>query len=85
MTRQIYRAVEDLPVLSRRDADRLADRIIDDLIEALRRDPTMPRRSSAEWDLVLAKLRPRMDERIASMVIGRVDLEEVLVTIEATL
>ena len=37
-----YEAVENLPALSRRHAAWMADKIVDSMIEALRRDPALP-------------------------------------------
>jgi hypothetical protein len=79
----IYRAVENIAKLTRRDAGALADQMIDTTIDALRRNPEIPARSFAEWSLILAGLRPRIAEQIADLIDGHADLDEVLTTIEA--
>jgi hypothetical protein len=81
----IYKAVENVTTLNKRDAAWLADRIIDGMIDALRRDPAIPPRSFAEWSLALADLRLRLSEQLADEMIGLVDLDSVLNTIEAVL
>ena len=81
MNSEIYRAVQDFPALSRGDAAELADRIVDDLIDALRRNPTMPARSHDEWALLLAEQRVRTADQIAELVDGCVGLDEVLNTL----
>jgi hypothetical protein len=83
MSSEIYRAVRDVPALDRKDAAALADRVIDSLIDSLRRNPTLPTRSHSEWDLLLADQRQRTAEQIAATIDGHVDLDEVLVTITA--
>jgi len=77
-----YAAVENIPALGRRDADWLADRIVDAAIDALRRDPKISRRSFAEWSLTLADLRLRIGELLNEQINGHVNLDEVLNTIE---
>ena len=85
MNTATYRAVQDLPAFNRRDAAWLADRFIDDTIQALQRDLALPSRSFADWSLALADRRLRLSEQLANKMIGRVDLDEVLVTLEAVL
>lgn len=80
---RICEAVENVTAFTRRDAAWLVDRIFDAVIEVLRRDPALPSRSSADWALVLADLHVRLTEQVAEVVDGRVDLEEVIHTIEA--
>jgi hypothetical protein len=75
-------AVENLPVLGRCDAFALADRIIDDTIAALQRDPNISSRSFTEWELKLADLRARVAERLSLAVVGYVELETVLRELE---
>jgi hypothetical protein len=83
MNSEIYRAVRDIPALDRKDAAALADRIIEGLIDSLRRNPTLPARSYAEWELLFAPTRARAAEQIAATIDGHVDLDEVLTTIVA--
>ena len=84
MNSEIYRAVQDIRALNRGDAAALADRVVDNLIDALRRNPTLPARSHDEWALLLAEQRVRAAEQIAELVNGCVGLDEVLTIIEAT-
>jgi hypothetical protein len=77
------RAIGNVPPLTARDADWLASEIIDYVIKTLRRDPHHGARSSDEWALVLADLRMRIAELLASHIVGRVDLDEVVATLEA--
>jgi hypothetical protein len=83
MGNEIYKAVENVATLSKRDALVLADEIIDDMIVTLQRDRTLPARSFAQWSLTLADLRARVAERIAGEIEGHVDLGAVLLDIEA--
>jgi hypothetical protein len=83
MSSAAVRAVENITALTARDAAALADEILDQLIAALRRDQGNAR-TSDEWTLALANLRERIAELLAQHVVGRVDLEEVLRTLEAT-
>ena len=85
MNSEIYRAVQDLPALSRGAAAELADRIIDSLFDALRRNPTLPARSHDEWALLLAEQRVRTADQIAELIDGCVGLDEVLNTIVNTI
>ncbi len=80
---EISRAVENIAALNKRDAASLADRIIDGVIDALRRDPAIPPRSFADWSLVLADLRPRVAEQIDDVIGGHVNREKVLTTLGA--
>jgi hypothetical protein len=80
MTSRVYRAVANTPALDDRDARALADEIVDRLIDALQRDPTITFR---EWSLALAPLRAQIADRIHALINGRADLDEVLNTIEA--
>jgi hypothetical protein len=83
MNSEIYRAVRDIPALDRKDAAALADRIVDNLIDSLRRNPALPARTYSEWDLLFADQRQRTAEQIAAIIAGHVDLDEVLTTIVA--
>jgi hypothetical protein len=74
----IISAVENVSVLGRRDAAQLADVSLDCVIEVLRKDPSLPQRSSREWRLVLADAHPRLTDRIASTIAGKAPLEQVL-------
>jgi hypothetical protein len=81
----IVRTIADVPVLNRTDAFRLADQIVDQLIDDLRRDPAMPPLSFLEWQLVLDGSRVRIAEQIHARTDNRADLDEVIVAVEATL
>jgi hypothetical protein len=71
-------AVQNLPVLDGRDAQKLADKIVDDVITALQRDPDTSFRSFTAWELALASVRGRVAERLSLAIAGHVDLETVL-------
>jgi hypothetical protein len=75
-------AVENIRALDQRDALALADAIIDDTIAALQRDRNISSRSFTEWELALASLRARIAERIASEIVGHVNLETVLLELK---
>lgn len=79
-----YAAVENVPVLDNRDASALADRLIDEMIDAVRRDPAVSPRAFDAWAIALAPLRERIAKEINSTINGHADLGEVLATIEAT-
>ena len=79
----IYRAVENIRALDRRDALPLADEIINDTIAVLQRDRNISSRSFSEWSLALADLRARIAEQIADEIEGHVDRGTVLLEIEA--
>jgi hypothetical protein len=83
MTTAIYRAVQDVPVLGRRDALRLADQIIRSVIDDLRRDPTIPRHTFEDWHIKFAGVHARIAELLTKSIDRRADLDEVLVVIEA--
>lgn len=83
MNTAICQAVENITALNKRDAAALADKIIDAVIDALRRDPAIPSRTFAAWSLQMADLRARVAEQITAEIEGRVDLDEVLSTIES--
>lgn len=85
MSTAIYEAVKNIPAFGRRDAAAEGDRLFDMIVEALRRDPTLPPRSSFEWALALANLRQQITEEIACVIVGRVDLDEVLAAVTVTL
>ena len=85
MNSEIYRAVQDIPALNRGDAAALADRVVDSLIDALRRNPAMPARSHDDWSLLLAEQRVRTADQIAELIDGCVGLDEVLNTIVNTI
>ncbi len=79
----VYKAVENMKALNKRDAAWHADRVLDAFIEALQRDPALPPRSYREWSVALADLRPRVTDQLASMIVGCVDLDTVLDVIAA--
>jgi hypothetical protein len=81
----LYDAVDWLDVLTRADAAVLASSIIDNLIDELREElqnnPTIPKRTFLEWQLLLANLRNLVEEQVAELIENRVDLREVIETI----
>jgi hypothetical protein len=79
----ICRVIEDIRALDRRDALQLADGIFDSFIGELQRIPGIPRRSHAEWRVLLGQIHPQITEQIDQLTCGRVDLDEVLNTIES--
>jgi hypothetical protein len=79
----LCQAVQNIRPLGRRDALWLADRIRDDLIDALQRMPGTPQYAFAEWSVLLAPLHSRIAELILATIDGRVELDEVLVMIGA--
>jgi hypothetical protein len=85
MSTEVLEAIENIPAFGRRDAEAEADRIVDSVIQALRRDPTVPQRSFAEWELVLADLRIPLSEQLAEGMTGLVDIDEVLATVTVTM
>ena len=78
-------AVENIRALDRRDALALADAIVRNTIVALQRDREIPHRSFAQWELALANLHRQLTEEIACVIVGHVDLGEVLATVTVTL
>lgn len=78
----ILKAIQDIPALNRRDAASLADRILETVIDRLRRDPGLPSRSADVWWLTLAPAHSRLTEIIAAEILGYADLGQVLTTIE---
>jgi hypothetical protein len=85
MSNEVLQAIENVPVFGRRDAAAEGDRLFDVIIEALRRDPTLPPRTSLEWALALADLRQQLAEEIADVIVGCADLDQVLATVRVTL
>ena len=83
MNTEAGKAIENIKALDGRDAARLADVIIDDVIIALRRDRSISSKSFMEWELALANLRARIAERITNEIAGHVSLSAVLLEIEA--
>lgn len=79
----ICKAVQDTPAFDRRDAAWLADRMLEIVIDQLRRDPRLPSRSADAWWLTLAPAHSRLTEIIAAMILGHADLGQVLTTIQA--
>jgi hypothetical protein len=77
-------ALQNIAGLDRRDADRLADQIIDTLIDGtLSRDSALPRRTSTDWLVKLADARSRIAEQINRRTYGRITLGDVLEVIAA--
>jgi hypothetical protein len=85
MSNAVLEAIENVPSFGRRDAAAEGDRLFDVIIEALRRDPTLPARSHFEWALALADLRLQLTDEIAGVIVGHADLDEVLTTLRAVL
>jgi hypothetical protein len=85
MSNEVLEAIENISVFGRRDAAAEGDRLFDVIVEALRRDPTLPPRSSFEWALALANLRQQITEEIAGVIVGCADLEEILATLRVVL
>jgi hypothetical protein len=79
----VIKAIEDIPVFTRRDALALADAIVDGIIITLQRDREIQHRSSAEWFLALADLHARITEMIAAEAEGCVGLETVLLEVSS--
>jgi hypothetical protein len=75
---KLYRRVADVPVLTRRDAPGVADKIFNILIPALQRDAGLPSRSDLHWRLALADPHRRITELLASLIDNRADLHVVL-------
>ena len=78
----LYEAVQNVTTLSRRDAEWLADRVLEAVVAQLRRNPTLPSRSFDAWWLTLAPAHPLLTEKIAATILGRADLEEILTKID---
>jgi hypothetical protein len=71
-------AIRDIAALNKRDAEQLTDQIVDNLIQALMRDPAMPIRSSLDWSIALANPRQHAIELIHRRINGHVDRQDVL-------
>lgn len=87
MSRQSHRlsaminVVEDIPSLGRADAAELVDQIIDAAVDQLRRDPALPARAAADWDLAFADLRQRGIELVHRRIddhVARTDVVRLL-------
>ena len=78
----LYEAAKNVTTLNRRDAEWLADRVLEAVIDRLRRDPRLPRRSTDAWWELLAPTRSRLVELFAAVILGRADLEEILTAID---
>lgn len=77
----LFRDIENVHTLTRRDALALADSTIAAVIGRLRqRDP---RRSFESWWMELAPTHERLVEMIAAVIDGRASLKEILGIIEA--
>jgi hypothetical protein len=71
-------AIWDIAALGKCDAEQLTDHGIDEVIKELRRDPTLPIRSSLDWSIKLANARQRVIEHIHRRINGHVDRQDVL-------
>ena len=77
----LFREIENVHTLTRRDALALADDMMKDVIARLRqRDP---RRSTESWWQILAPTHERMVETLFAVIRGRASLEEILKIVEA--
>jgi hypothetical protein len=80
----LCKAIQNIPALNRRDAEWLADRLLETVIDHPRRDSSLPSRSRDAWWLTLAPAHARLTEQMAAATLDHVDLAQVLTTIEAT-
>jgi hypothetical protein len=64
--------------LSRCDAGQLGDQILDSLIGALMRDPSLPTRASLHWAVALANVRQQVVEHIHDVIDDYVARDDVL-------
>ena len=79
----IEKALENVVGLDRRDADCLADEIVDrDIIETLARDHTLPARSLLDWEIALADVRQRLADRIHQRICDYVARDEVQIALD---
>jgi hypothetical protein len=79
----IEKALENVVGLDRRDADCLADEIVDRIIiETLTRDHTLPARSWLDWEIALADVRQRLADRIHRRICGYVAKDEVQIALD---
>ena len=77
----LFRDIENVRTLTRRDALALADDLMKAVIERLRqRDP---RRSFESLWQELAPTHERLVEMLAAVILGRASLEEILGIVEA--
>jgi hypothetical protein len=67
-----------LDVLDVDDAAEAADSIVDDIIDHLRRDPEIPKRTYDTWTLALASLRSKIAKDLVDRIDGLADLEQVV-------
>jgi hypothetical protein len=77
-----YDAVMGLNALGHADAAELADQAVDLVVDALRRDPSLPARSFADWSLVLADVRKLVAELIQSRIDGYIRRDDVIAVLE---
>jgi hypothetical protein len=71
-------AIEDLPALGVLDAHELGDLIIEQVIQKLQRDSSIPARSYSEWMVALADVRARIVEQIHLSIRNHVHIDDVL-------
>jgi hypothetical protein len=77
-----YDATMGLRVLGQSDAAELADQSVDLVVDALRRDLSLPARSFADWSLVLADVRKLVAELIQSRIDGYIRRDDVIAVLE---
>ena len=77
----LFREIENVRTLTRRDALALADDLMKGVIARLRqRDPHC---SFESWWLILAPTHERMVETLAAVIKGRASLDEILKIVES--
>ena len=74
----IVDAIYDIAALDKRDAEELADQIIDVLIQVFVRDPALPDFSYPEWLIKLADVRQRVTAHMHRQINGHLDRQDVL-------
>jgi hypothetical protein len=86
MTRRpAFEVIENARLLTRHDAACLADQIVDATIKTLQRDHKLPARTYFAWALALSELRAELTEKIAGAIVGRVDHDELITALLASL
>lgn len=73
----IEQAIYDIPALSKCDAERLGDQILDLMIEMLQHDHDLPLRCFLDWAIVLANVRQQIVKHIHDRVADHVDRNDV--------
>jgi hypothetical protein len=78
-------ATSFIPVLDARDAQAIADDIIEKIIKTLRADARFPKLSLRQWDLLLADLRNDVADHVTDFIDGMADLDDTLNAIQDTI